>query len=54
MRQTFGRSANALALASALPWAATSASAKIAGSFFGARPLSLISTILFTARTPSS
>jgi hypothetical protein len=38
----------------ASPCVTASARAKMAGSFFGARPASLISTMRFTARTPSA
>ena len=54
MRQTLPRCWKARALEAESPCAATNARAKMAGSFLGARPLSLTSTIRFTARTPSA
>ena len=51
IRQTFGSASIAR---DAYPVPAAIASAKTAGSFFGARPASLTSTIVRTARAASS
>jgi hypothetical protein len=54
VRQTCGSASSAAFRVGSSPIPEAIASAKIAGSFFGARPSSLIRTISCTARGPSS
>ena len=54
VRATRGRASSAARRVSTSPRPAAIASANSAGSFFGAAPRSLTSTIVETARTPSA
>ncbi len=54
VRQTCGSASSAAFRVASSPTPAAIASAKIAGSFFGARPSSLVRTISATVRRPSA